>query len=153
MGDLQVDQLRRYIEIKQSDMPSAVAAKKTKGFRCPPREQMNTILNFKNIEDEEELEEHACNAELRGRMSEFHDGLMAFMSIASLEAEDVEPPSADAVEEKPSLVSSFLTTLKAAQGEKGDEGDAEEATTLFTQKQSLTSTRVYCSSLTQRATL
>merc|ERR1719376_1775061 len=53
-------------------------------------------------------------------MSEFHDGLMTFMSIASLEAEDVEPPSADAVEEKPSLVTSFLTTLKAAQGEKGD---------------------------------
>ena len=29
MGELQVDQLRRYVEIKQSDMPSAVAAKKT----------------------------------------------------------------------------------------------------------------------------
>jgi len=126
MGDLQTDQLRRYIEIKQSDMPSAVAAKKTKEFRCPPREQMNTILNFKSIEDEEELEEHACNAELRGRMSEFHDGLMTFMSIASLEAEDVEAPSADAVEEKPSLMTSFLTTLKAAQGEKGDEGEVEE---------------------------
>ena len=40
MGDLQSDQLRRYIEIKQSDMPSAVAAKKTKEFRCPPREQV-----------------------------------------------------------------------------------------------------------------
>ena len=33
MGELQVDQLRRYVEIKQSDMPSAVAAKKTKEFR------------------------------------------------------------------------------------------------------------------------
>ena len=61
MGDLQSDQLRRYIEIKQSDMPSAVAAKKTKEFRCPPREQMNTILSFKSIEDEEELEELAFN--------------------------------------------------------------------------------------------
>lgn len=44
VGDLQTDQLRRYIEIKQSDLPSAVAAKKTKEFRCPPREQMNAIL-------------------------------------------------------------------------------------------------------------
>lgn len=34
------DQLRRYIEIKQSDLPSAVAAKKTREFRCPPREQV-----------------------------------------------------------------------------------------------------------------
>ena len=40
MGELQTDQLRRYVEIKQSDMPSAVAAKKTKEFRCPPREQV-----------------------------------------------------------------------------------------------------------------
>lgn len=44
VGDLQADQIRRYIEIKQSDLPSAVAAKKTKEFRCPPREQMNIIL-------------------------------------------------------------------------------------------------------------
>lgn len=44
VGDVQTDQLRRYIEIKQSDLPSAVAAKKTREFRCPPREQMNAIL-------------------------------------------------------------------------------------------------------------
>ena len=101
MGDLQADQLKRYVEIKQSDMPSAVAAKKTKEFRCPPREQMNTILGFKTVEDEEELAEHPCNSELRDRMSEFHDGLMQVISIASLEAEDVELPSADEMEEKP----------------------------------------------------
>ena len=46
MGDLQTDQLRRYIEIKQS----AVAAKKTKEFRC--------------IEDKEELEDHASNSDI-----------------------------------------------------------------------------------------
>lgn len=38
VGDLQADQLRRYIEVKQSDLPSAIAAKKTREFRCPPRE-------------------------------------------------------------------------------------------------------------------
>ena len=47
MGVLQSDQLRRYVEIKQSDMPSAVAAKKTKEFRCPPREQvLRHVLKF-----------------------------------------------------------------------------------------------------------
>lgn len=45
VGEIQSDQLRRYIEIKQSDLPSAVAAKKTREFRCPPREQMNAILS------------------------------------------------------------------------------------------------------------
>ncbi len=75
MGELQTDQLRRYVEIKQSDMPSAVAAKKTKEFRCPPREQMNTILGFKNLE-EEELEDHACSPQLRDMMAGFHGSLM-----------------------------------------------------------------------------
>ena len=75
MGELQVDQLRRYVEIKQSDMPSAVAAKKTKEFRCPPREQMNTILGFKSLESED-LEDHARIPALRDKMSNFHDQLM-----------------------------------------------------------------------------
>lgn len=48
VSDLQTDQLRRYIEIKQSDLPSAMAAKKTKEFRCPPKEQMNAILGICN---------------------------------------------------------------------------------------------------------
>ena len=127
MGDLQSDQLRRYIEIKQSDMPSAVAAKKTKEFRCPPREQMNTILNFKSIEDPEELEDHACNADLRGRMEEFHGGLMTFLSISGLEAEDgADALAAETEEPSPSLFGSLMTTLKAAQGEKGEEEGGEE---------------------------
>lgn len=50
VGDLQADQLRRYIEIKASDLPSAIAAKKTREYRCPPREQMNAILGFKGME-------------------------------------------------------------------------------------------------------
>jgi ryanodine receptor 2 len=40
IGEIQVDQLRRYIEIKASDLPSAIAAKKTKEYRCPPRDQV-----------------------------------------------------------------------------------------------------------------
>merc|ERR1712020_277868 len=83
MGQLQVDQLRRYVEIKQSDMPSAIAVKKTKEFRCPPRDQMNTILGFKTLEDEE-LEDHPCIPSLRDKMTDFHDGLMQVMSIGSL---------------------------------------------------------------------
>ena len=124
MGDLQADQLKRYVEIKQSDMPSAVAAKKTKEFRCPPREQMNTILGFKTVEDEEELAEHPCNSELRDRMSEFHDGLMQVISIASLEAEDVELPSADEMEEKPSLMKSLAVKIKNEDLEECKEEEA-----------------------------
>ena len=41
VGELQRDQLRRYVEIKQSELPSSVTARKTKEFRCPPREQVS----------------------------------------------------------------------------------------------------------------
>jgi len=35
------EQKRRYIEIKQSDLPMSVAAKRTREFRCPPQEQVS----------------------------------------------------------------------------------------------------------------
>ena len=35
------DQLRRYNEIKQANLPSSVTARKTREFRCPPHEQVS----------------------------------------------------------------------------------------------------------------
>lgn len=88
IGELQADQLRRYIEIKQSDLPSAVAAKKTREFRCPPREQMNAILSFKNTE-EEDPENCPCGEDLIVKMNDFHSNLMSYVSLHALqEAED-----------------------------------------------------------------
>lgn len=86
---IQQDQLRRYIEIKQSDLPSSVAAKKTREFRCPPREQMNAILGFKNLSDEE-LEETPCGEELRKKLLEFHDTLMSKAKIPGGSEEEGE---------------------------------------------------------------
>uniref|UniRef100_A0AC34GFB5 Uncharacterized protein n=1 Tax=Panagrolaimus sp. ES5 TaxID=591445 RepID=A0AC34GFB5_9BILA len=51
VADLQQDQCRRYMDIKQTDMPPAEAAKRTKEFRCPPKEQMFRLLNCKTKED------------------------------------------------------------------------------------------------------
>lgn len=102
VGELQTDQLRRYIDIKQSDLPSAVAAKKTREYRCPPREQMNAILSFKNL-DEEDPENWPCGEELIGKMNEFHSELMSYVSLNALQeaanaadipAEEVEKPGA-----------------------------------------------------------
>ncbi|XP_026743410.1 LOW QUALITY PROTEIN: ryanodine receptor [Trichoplusia ni] len=93
VGDLQTDQLRRYTEIKQSDLPSAVAAKKTREFRCPPREQMNAILSFKHLE-EEDKENCPCGEELIARMNEFHESLMAHVSLNALQ----EPDSSESTE-------------------------------------------------------
>lgn len=67
--------------------------------------QMNTILGFKKLE-EEELEDHPCSVPLRDKMSEFHEELMKVMSISSLEEEDVEiEPKSD---ERPSVLSVII---------------------------------------------
>ncbi|XP_057319083.1 ryanodine receptor isoform X4 [Microplitis mediator] len=97
VGELQADQLRRYIDIKQSDLPSAVAAKKTREYRCPPREQMNAILSFKNLEDDDP-DNIPCGEELIAKMNEFHGKLMSYVSLQAIEEssdaanESAEPP-------------------------------------------------------------
>ncbi|XP_071036526.1 ryanodine receptor [Parasteatoda tepidariorum] len=75
VGELQTDQQRRYIEIKQSDMPAAVAAKKTREFRCAPKEQMRAILCFKNLE-EDETDQCSCGEELRDTLIQYYEELV-----------------------------------------------------------------------------
>ena len=111
MKTIQQDQLRRYVEIKQSDMPSAQAAKKTKEFRCPPRDQMNTILGFKNVEGED-LEDLPLKAPLREKMEEFHGSLMQVMAISSLEEEDGEAEPEEAA--APTVMTVIIKALKDA---------------------------------------
>uniref|UniRef100_A0A182IRU9 Uncharacterized protein n=1 Tax=Anopheles atroparvus TaxID=41427 RepID=A0A182IRU9_ANOAO len=111
VGDLQQDQLRRYIEIKQSDLPSAVAAKKTREFRCPPREQMNAILGYKNLE-EEDLENASCGPDLRNRLIEFHEKLMGKVSLNALQ--EPEEPEADKAEDgRPGAIKKLYNFINA----------------------------------------
>ncbi|XP_033253281.1 ryanodine receptor-like [Drosophila miranda] len=114
VGDLQTDQLRRYIEIKQSDLPSAVAAKKTKEFRCPPREQMNQILCFKNLESDDQ-DNCTCGLKLRGRLGDFHDSLMQKVSLNALQEPD-GTESGTAIEEIKTgpitKIYNFINTVK-----------------------------------------
>ena len=131
VGDLQSDQLRRYIEIKQSDLPSAVAAKKTREFRCPPREQMNAILSFKNMDFEEDPENIPCGEDLIGRMNEFHNNLMSYVSLHALQE------AADALEElteevqKPGAIKrlfNFINAVKELEEEPKPEPEPERKT-------------------------
>lgn len=83
--DLQEGQLSRYISVKQEDLPAAVAAKKTKEFRCAPREQMKMILSF-NKEGEENLD--ICTEDIKQRLFEFHDNLLTKVMINRESGED-----------------------------------------------------------------
>ncbi len=73
------DQLRRYTEIKQSDLTAAQAAKLTREFRCPPSEQMRALLAFRKedleVEDPTKIE-CPCSDELRAVLWNFHCELL-----------------------------------------------------------------------------
>lgn len=92
VGDLQSDQLRRYVEIKQEDLPAAVAAKKTREFRCAPQEQMKTILSFKDL-DEENVDSCLCSEDLREKLFNLHNGLMSRIKV--IVEEDSDDASSD----------------------------------------------------------
>lgn len=110
VGDLQSDQLRRYIEIKQSDLPSAIAAKKTREFRCPPREQMNAILGFREM-DPEDVENCPCGTDLRDGFLKFHEKLLGKVSLNALQ----EPEEAESAVEtvKPGPLAKFYNFISA----------------------------------------
>uniref|UniRef100_A0A0A9WDJ1 Ryanodine receptor 44F n=2 Tax=Lygus hesperus TaxID=30085 RepID=A0A0A9WDJ1_LYGHE len=93
-GEIQNDQLRRYIEIKQTDLPASVAAKKTREFRCPPKEQMNAIISFKNLEEDDE----ACpvGTELKEKLNGFHEQLLVKVSLSALQEPQEEEEETDA---------------------------------------------------------
>ena len=112
VGEIQVDQLRRYIEIKQSDLPSAVAAKKTREFRCPPVQQMNAILGFKNL-PEEERENCPCNEELAQIQVGFHSTFTSKLlhKMAEEELTSEEPAKEEA---KPGLVNRMMNVITIA---------------------------------------
>lgn len=124
VGDLQADQLRRYVEIKQSDLPSAVAAKKTREFRCPPREQMNAILSFKNMEEDDD--NSPCGNDLRDKLNEFHEQLMGKVSLNAL----VEPDLSGLKVEKPGAMKKFYNFINAVKEmeEVGKIGEPEKKT-------------------------
>ncbi|XP_043197981.1 ryanodine receptor-like isoform X5 [Amphibalanus amphitrite] len=123
VGELQRDQLRRYVDIKQSELPSSVTARKTKEFRCPPREQMNSILSFKNLENIDP-DDVSVGDDLIQQMKDFHDVLMKKISIVTAEEEGAE----DAESSQPkSMSSTFLSVIgMVKQAEAAAAADEEE---------------------------
>ncbi|XP_049775985.1 ryanodine receptor [Schistocerca cancellata] len=129
VAELQTDQLRRYVDIKQSDLPSAVAAKKTREFRCPPKEQMNAILGFKNLE-EEDKENCPCGEELRDQLNTFHEKLMSHVSLNALrDAEEAEENAVEAVKPGPiKRLYNFINAVKEMEEEPKEAVEPEKKT-------------------------
>lgn len=128
VGEIQTDQLRRYIEVKQSDLPSAVAAKKTREFRCAPKEQMRAILRFKNL-DEENADHCPCGESLRNSLKSYHEEMLSKLKMAC-ESQEPEEKTETIQEIEPSKpwsqrLFSFVKMVKAAE-EKGKEQEETE---------------------------
>lgn len=101
------------MEIKQTDMPPAEAARRTKEFRCPPKEQMFRLLKCKvnderstMILDDEEATYDACpmSDSLQEQLRDF-----CAMVVAKIGNNGVEDEKGDTIdiEEESSWVDSL----------------------------------------------
>ncbi|XP_025103910.1 ryanodine receptor-like isoform X4 [Pomacea canaliculata] len=100
VANSQNDQLRRYNEIKQADLPSAITAKKTKEFRCPPHEQMRKLLMFRSG-NEDDTDECPCREDIRESLRSFHSSLLVHCKMPEMIEEETQPESVELP--KPSL--------------------------------------------------
>lgn len=134
LGDIQNDQLRRYIELKQSDLPTAIAAKKSREFRCPPREQMNAILGFKNME-EEDKDNCQIPEELTLPLLDFHQEFISKLLSKTVD-EELVPEENVKEESKPGLVNrmmNVITMVKKAEEEVSSEERVKSPEEIFRQ--------------------
>lgn len=134
LGDIQNDQLRRYVELKQSDLPTAIAAKKSREFRCPPREQMNAILGFKNLE-EEDKENCQIPEDLTVPLTDFHDEFISKLLSKTVDEELVSEENVKE-ESKPGLVNrmmNVITLVKKAEEEAPSEERVKTPEEIFRQ--------------------
>lgn len=125
IGEIQTDQLRRYVEIKQSDLPSAVAAKKTREFRCPPVQQMNAILGFKNLEPDDR-ENCPCNEELAAILTNFHDDFCSKLRYKTAEEEPAAEEAPKDEPPKPGLVNRMMNVITLVKKNEEEEAPTEE---------------------------
>lgn len=103
VATLQEDQRRRYIELKEAVLPSAVMARKTKEFRCPARDQMQFMIKFKSGNAITPVSD-----EIKGSLTDFHDLLISLIKLKK-EEEAEENPN-DKAQSK-SLISSVIKVL------------------------------------------
>lgn len=90
VNEIQSDQKKRYNELKESSLPSALMAKKTKEFRCPARDQMQALVNFKSSSHHIDLSE-----EIKTKLIDFHSSLNQICQIKKRDEEKLNDNQAD----------------------------------------------------------
>ncbi|XP_071832667.1 ryanodine receptor 2-like isoform X4 [Apostichopus japonicus] len=88
--ECQTDQACRLKEVRTTDMPPIITAKKTKEFRSTPQEQMRMLLSFK-----EPAEGLSCPAreDLRDVLSTFHTNLVSHCGVHEIDGKNGDDES------------------------------------------------------------
>lgn len=99
VAEIQVDQKKRYNELKESVLPNAIIAKKTREFRMQARDQMLQLVTYKstNLELAENIKES---------MQSFHEILNKLSRIKERVAEEIVE-----VKDESGLISKVFKTL------------------------------------------
>jgi hypothetical protein len=84
VSSVQSDQKRRYHELKQAILPSAVMARKTKEFRCPARDQMQSIVKFKTNANAVDIDD-----QIKTNLINFH-GLLNNLTRIKTDDDDMD---------------------------------------------------------------
>ncbi|XP_075692371.1 ryanodine receptor 1 isoform X1 [Rhinoderma darwinii] len=115
VDSLQTNQRQRYRELMQAfTMSAAETARRTREFRSPPQEQINLLVNFKNmLEDESPVPE-----EIQNELTEFHTDLLSHCGV-QMEGEEEEE------QEDTSLTRRLLNLLEKVRHLRGKKKELE----------------------------
>ena len=133
VSEIQSDQKKRYNELKESPLPNAIIAKKTKEFRCQARDQMMQLVTFKatNLDLADSIKE---------AMQTFHEKLN---KVAQIKERPVEEAPVDDSENKSLMAKVFKTLFypdNSLKSLEAIEAPAEEKAAAEDKKEAFTST-------------
>ncbi|CAN0250954.1 unnamed protein product [Lampetra fluviatilis] len=129
VAKVQANQKFRYDEVMQAlNMSAAHTARKTKEFRSPPQEQVNMLVSFKNIAEDEES---PCPDEVQEKLENFHHDLLLHCGF-ELEVEEEEEGEADPSwrGKLMSLVERVKNLRKAKEEDKPQDEEEKKPSTL-----------------------
>ncbi len=94
------DQKRRYNVLKESSLPPALMAKKTREFRCPPKDQVNfneafsknfeiffqmqALMDFKSGPDEILVGNEDMQEEIKDMLKNFHSNILVLQQVVEV---------------------------------------------------------------------
>ncbi|XP_073497742.1 ryanodine receptor 1 isoform X6 [Phyllobates terribilis] len=122
VDSLQTNQRQRYRELMQAfTMSAAETARRTREFRSPPQEQINMLVNFKNMLEEE------CPVpeEIRDELTEFHTDLLSHCGV-QMEGEEEEEQEDTSLTRRLANLLEKVRNLRGKKEEPEPEPEEEE---------------------------